>query len=106
MRFRGMFRIGAVIAIAVCILAALPTVAFALDPRRAITQYGHDVWQSDNGLPQNTVQAILQTSDGYIWLGTQEGLVRFDGVRFTIFDNGNTEAIKSNFIWTLFEDSQ
>src|SRR6266581_1224950 len=48
--------------------------AIALDPAKAITQYGHDVWLVDQGLPQNTVNAILQTRDGYIWLGTEEGL--------------------------------
>ena len=60
--------------------------AFALDPAKAITQYGHDVWQIEQGLPQNSVLAILQSRDGYLWLGTDEGLVRFDGVRFTLFD--------------------
>ena len=62
----------------------------ALDPRKAITQYAHQVWKTDNGLPQNSIQAILQTRDGYIWLGTERGLVRFDGVQFTVFDKGNT----------------
>src|SRR5579859_4303175 len=45
-----------------------------------------DTRKQPQGLPQNSVYAILQTSDGYIWAGTKQGLARFDGVRFTIFD--------------------
>lgn len=55
----------------------------ALDPSKAITQYGQSNWQEDNGLPENSVSAIAQTTNGYLWLGTWEGLIRFDGVRFT-----------------------
>ena len=54
--------------------------AFGLDPNTLPTQYLHADWQDE--LPQNSVQAILQTRDGYLWLGTQDGLARFDGVRF------------------------
>ena len=54
----------------------------ALDPTRNIDQYGHEVWTSQNGLPGEAVYQILQTSDGYLWLRTSTGLVRFDGVRF------------------------
>ena len=81
-----------------------PRSADALDPARRITQYGHDVWQIEEGLPHNTVKAITQTRDGYLWLGTLEGLVRFDGVRFTVFDNGNTPALRDSSISALFED--
>src|SRR3990172_968007 len=77
---------------------------FALDPNKAITQYVHDVWQIEQGLPQNSVQDIVQTRDGYLWLATQEGLVRFDGVRFTVFEKANTREMKHNWVWTLFED--
>ena len=52
---------------------------------RALSQYGMDFWDDRQGLPQNSVQALAQTRDGYMWLGTQEGLVRFDGVRFTVY---------------------
>jgi diguanylate cyclase (GGDEF)-like protein len=62
------------------------------------------VWQSEQGLPQNSVNAILQTQDGYLWIGTQEGLARFDGVRFTVFNKRNTPEIHSNYIWSLFQD--
>ena len=49
----------------------------------AITPYSVRAWQTDDGLPQNSVYAIAQTRDGYLWVGTREGLARFDGVRFT-----------------------
>src|SRR5258708_32049463 len=78
--------------------------AFGLDPRKAITQYSHNVWSSENGLPQNSILAITQTRDGYLWLGTEEGLVRFDGVSFTIFDKTNTAEIKHNHVLVLYED--
>ncbi|MBI3194034.1 MAG: hypothetical protein HYZ34_06135 [Ignavibacteriae bacterium] len=69
-----------------------------------LTQFSHDVWQTEDGLPQNSISTITQTRDGYLWLGTLEGLVRFDGVRFTVFDVGNTPALPSNRIVSLFED--
>lgn len=63
-----------------------------------------DAWQTDDGLPQSTVTAVTQTRDGYLWLGTQKGLVRFDGVRFKVFDEGNTSVIRNSRIVQLFED--
>jgi ligand-binding sensor domain-containing protein/signal transduction histidine kinase len=76
----------------------------ALDPRRVITQYAHEVWQMEQGLPSNSIRAILQTRDGYLWLGTDNGLVRFDGVQFTVFDKKNAAALVSNGITALLED--
>ena len=58
-------------------------------------------WTTENGLPQNSVAAIVQTPDGYLWLGTFGGLVRFDGVKFTVFSSVNTPALRSNRINTL-----
>ncbi len=92
------------VAIAVLIGLASGPAAQALDPHRALTQYGHDVWRTGDGLPQNAVLAVLQSRDGYLWLGTTSGLVRFDGVRFTVFDKSNTQAIGHNQISALFED--
>src|SRR5260370_6203843 len=77
--------------------------AIALDPAKAITQYGHDVWLVDQGLPQNTVNAILQTREGYIWLGTEEGLARFDGVRFAVFDRRHTPGFSDNYVSRLLQ---
>jgi len=87
-------------------LAAFSPSALALDPKKAITQYVHDVWTSDNGLPQNSIFAIVQTRDGYLWFGTNEGVARFDGIHFTVFDSVNTPGIKHNYVPTLFEDKE
>ncbi len=64
-----------------------------------------DVWGNEHGLPQSSVIAIEQTQDGYLWLGTLNGLVRFDGVGFKVFDEGNTPALGSSRIVYLFQDS-
>lgn len=63
-----------------------------------------DTWTTDHGLPQNSVTGLTQTPDGYIWLTTQEGLVRFDGVRFTVFNRSNTSAITNNRMSGAFTD--
>jgi ligand-binding sensor domain-containing protein/signal transduction histidine kinase len=85
-------------------IVALPVDA-ALDPSRHMTQYTQDVWGMDAGLPQSSVTSIVQTPDGYLWMGTEEGLARFDGVRFTNFNTRNTPALRSNRISVLFVDS-
>ncbi|HEU4597738.1 MAG TPA: two-component regulator propeller domain-containing protein [Pyrinomonadaceae bacterium] len=72
--------------------------AHALDPRAPLAQYSRQVWQTENGLPQNTVRSVVQTEDGYIWVATREGLARFDGNGFTVFDKQNTPQLKSNDI--------
>ena len=59
-------------------------------------------WRTDAGLPHNTVNAIVQTRDGYLWIGTRDGLARFDGVRFTVF--GLHEGLPSVEVQTLYED--
>jgi len=66
--------------------AALMTAADvkALDPNRAISQYVQDHWGSEQGLPRGAVYAMTQTSDGYLWIGTEAGLVRFDGLEFRL----------------------
>ena len=79
---------------------------FALDSRRELSQFNHEVWLTEHGLPQNSVHAIAQTRNGYIWIGTEEGLARFDGVKFTVFDKQNTPELKSNYIRALLADRQ
>ncbi|MEW6125897.1 MAG: two-component regulator propeller domain-containing protein [Acidobacteriota bacterium] len=69
-------------------------------------QYRFDSWTTDSGLPQNSVNAIAQTTDGYLWFTTLDGVVRYDGVRFTIFDKGNTPGILSNRFVGLLEDRE
>jgi ligand-binding sensor domain-containing protein/two-component sensor histidine kinase len=75
--------------------------ASALDSGKAITQYVMDNWRVEHGLPMDSVKGIAQTRDGYLWFGTQEGLVRFDGVRFTVFDRRNTPALSNHLIVDL-----
>lgn len=78
----------------------------ALDPIKAIGQYSLSSWEVDDGLPHSTVYSVAQTPDGYLWLGTGGGLVRFDGVRFTLFDRYNTPEISNPHIWDLVVDKQ
>jgi ligand-binding sensor domain-containing protein/signal transduction histidine kinase len=78
--------------------------AWGFSASPALAQYRFDAWTTDNGLPQNTVYAILQTRDGYLWFTTLDGLVRFDGVRFTVFNTANSKGILSNRFLCLFED--
>ena len=79
---------------------------FALDPTKTFTQYVQDNWQTDQGLPQNAIYCITQTKDGFLWIGTEEGVARFDGVRFTVFNKANTPEIKNNIINALFADRE
>jgi signal transduction histidine kinase/ligand-binding sensor domain-containing protein len=67
-------------------------------------QYRFDNWTTDDGLPQNSVYAIVQTRDNYIWLATLDGLARFDGVRFTVFNKSNSPGISNNRFVYLYED--
>jgi len=69
----------------------------------AIPNYITRAWQSDEGLPANAVTGVLQARDGYLWISTYSGLARFDGVRFTVFDDHNTPALASSRITSLFE---
>ncbi|HZS45458.1 MAG TPA: two-component regulator propeller domain-containing protein [Blastocatellia bacterium] len=55
-------------------------------------------------MPQNSVYSIIQTLDGYLWFTTLDGLVRYDGVRFTVFDKSNTKGLASNRFRCLYED--
>jgi PAS domain S-box-containing protein len=85
-----------------CLLLLLSPPVWALDPEKLITQYVLSVWGTERGMPQNSVLTLLQTRDGYIWAGTEEGLVRFDGARFQVFDKTNS-ALRRNYVHTLCE---
>jgi signal transduction histidine kinase/ligand-binding sensor domain-containing protein len=92
---------------AVRILACLSALlALSLCTPTARAQYRFDHWTADNGLPQNSVRDIVQTRDGYLWLATLDGIVRFDGVRFTVFNKSNSPGIISNRFLQLYEDGQ
>jgi ligand-binding sensor domain-containing protein/signal transduction histidine kinase/DNA-binding response OmpR family regulator len=81
-----------------------PFSLFCLDPNKKITQYIQDRWEIQQGLPQNFVSCITQTANGYLWLGTEEGLVRFDGKQFKIFGNTDVEQLSINMITALYAD--
>ena len=73
----------------------------ALDPERRLSEYGCQPYTVEDGLPQNTVMSIAQTPDGYPWLATFGGLVRSDGVSFTVYDPGNTDVLTTAMIYAL-----
>jgi signal transduction histidine kinase/ligand-binding sensor domain-containing protein len=66
--------------------------------------YSVNIWNTENGLPQNTVNKIVQTRDKFIWIATNDGLLRFDGLKFTLFNISNTPQLRSNRIIGLHED--
>ncbi len=72
----------------------------------AQAQYHFDSWTTDNGLPQNSVNSIVQTADGYLWFTTLDGLVRFDGVRFTVLNKSNAQTLPSNRLTNLIIDHE
>ena len=87
----------------VCLMTALiPAGRAALSD----LPFSVDVWGTEDGLPQSSVIALTQTHDGYLWLGTLNGLVRFDGKTFTRFNVNKTPGLPGNRIVLLFEDSQ
>lgn len=63
-----------------------------------------EVWQTEDGLPYSAVTAVVQTDDGYLWLGTYNGLVRFDGVQFRVFDELNTAGLPARRVTALYQD--
>jgi signal transduction histidine kinase/ligand-binding sensor domain-containing protein/DNA-binding response OmpR family regulator len=80
---------------------ALGTPAWGLDPKVAVTQYGHQVWTTSDGLPHNSIRAIAQTPDGYLWVATSNGLARFDGVGFTVFTPANAPGLMEDRLTAL-----
>src|SRR5271170_6740844 len=69
----------------------------------ARAQYGIDHWTVEDGLPQGIIRGIAQTPDGYLWITTLDGLARFDGVHFTIFNKSNTSGISSNRFGSMYQ---
>ena len=83
------------------LVVAAPTVALLAQPATIASGYSQRVWRIEEGLPQNRIEALSQTPDGYLWIGTPGGLARFDGVRFAIFDRTNTPALSDDSILAL-----
>jgi signal transduction histidine kinase/ligand-binding sensor domain-containing protein len=84
---------------ALLLFCGLP--GYTLEPSTPLASYSRQAWEMENGLPQNTVQALTQTQDGFVWLGTEAGLVRFDGTSFTVYDKNSTPALPGNDVRCL-----
>lgn len=98
---RSMFTVIILLAFAAPASIPAPSVSSS---QKSLAQFSHDVWRVDQGLPQNSISSIIQTRNGYLWLGTLEGFVRFDGVRFVVYDRTTIPQLRSNRILVLFED--
>lgn len=93
-----------------CAIVALAGVYFtasasALDPTRTVSQYLHDSWGAERGWPGGSITAIAQSSDGYLWIGTDNGLIRFDGVTFHQFQFSQPDPIWIGPVRTLLVDA-
>jgi ligand-binding sensor domain-containing protein/signal transduction histidine kinase len=93
-----------------CAIAGLAGVCFAvsasaLDPTQAVSQYLHDAWGTERGWPGGSITAIAQSSDGYLWIGTDKGLVRFDGLNFHQFELAHPDPIWIGPVRTLVVDA-
>ncbi|HEX6730137.1 MAG TPA: two-component regulator propeller domain-containing protein, partial [Pyrinomonadaceae bacterium] len=87
------------------VLLCLAHTASAIDPSRELSQYIRDQWGSAKGFPGGQVYSISQTSDGYLWIGAEKGLVRFDGINFSLFHNANTPSLPVGPVRGLVADS-
>jgi signal transduction histidine kinase/ligand-binding sensor domain-containing protein len=95
----------------ICISAGVSAIGFpsssgSLEPTTPLAEYARQSWGMENGLPQNSVHALLQTRDGFLWLGTEGGLVRFDGAGFMVLDHSSTPALPSGDIRYLVEGKE
>src|ERR1700735_1468247 len=86
-----------------CAIAATPLCA--LDSSKTLTQYAHRIWGQEEGLLQPTIYSILQTHDGFLWLGTQDSLIRFDGIHFREFERAAEAGLQRTLIRSLGEDA-
>jgi len=84
-----------------CILLVSSSFAFALDPSLDVSQYAHTAWKVSEGFSKGTIYSIAQTPDGYLWLGTDFGLLRFDGVRATPWQPPGDQHLPSSTVWSL-----
>jgi ligand-binding sensor domain-containing protein len=88
--------------LACALLLWLPPALPATVPQRGLEGYSRRIWQTQDGLPEEPVQALAQTPDGYLWIGTSGGLVRFDGAEMVVFNRENTPTLRENSIFCLF----
>ena len=86
-------------------VCVFPVSVWALDPNRQISQYAHAAWRIQDGLFSSGPRTVVQTNDGYLWVGTDAGLLRFDGVRFVPWSPGDGQRLPSSQIYTLLAAS-
>jgi PAS domain S-box-containing protein len=98
-------RIGRLLAPGLLLVLGWSTLVSLVAGSFADREYLIDSWETDQGLPENSATAMVQTPDGYLWFGTFNGLVRFDGVKFTVFDPSNTPELPSPGILNLHLDA-
>jgi ligand-binding sensor domain-containing protein/signal transduction histidine kinase len=84
---------------------SLAHLAYAIDPQRTLSQYIRDRWDSEKGFPGGAVHAIAQTPDGYLWIGTEKGLVRFDGLSFLLFQQATPGSLPIGPVLGLAADA-
>jgi signal transduction histidine kinase/ligand-binding sensor domain-containing protein/CheY-like chemotaxis protein len=85
-------------------MAVFDATALSLDPNSEMRHYKLEFWRDSEGLTQRYIKTVIQTRDGYIWIGTKGGLSRFDGVRFTSFDDLKPNQLREAEVWALAED--
>jgi ligand-binding sensor domain-containing protein/two-component sensor histidine kinase len=95
-------RIAATLALVLICLS--PQSGFGLDPGKNLRQYVLRAWTAEQGLPQDSIHAILQTRDGFLWIGTRGGVARFDGASFILYKGGAPNSIPGESITGLAED--
>src|SRR5215467_1625854 len=84
-----------------CVLFALSISAFALNPSLDVSQYAHTAWKIRDGFAKGAIESIAQTPDGYLWLGTEFGLLRFDGVKAVPWQPPQDQHLPSDYIIRL-----
>src|SRR2546428_5466774 len=94
-RRRDVVALGVLLA---CMLLAWGPCAFALNPALDVSQYAHTAWKIRDGFSKGIISSIAQTPDGYLWLGTEFGLLRFDGVRTAPLQAASDQHFLSNRI--------
>src|SRR5260370_36148915 len=92
---------GSSIAISSVAFILLMRPAYALDPSTRISQYAHAAWRLQDGAFGGTPHTIAQTRDGFVWIGTDAGLVKFDGVRFVPWEPPEGKRLASSSIYSL-----
>ena len=102
MLFRYIF--SSFLVLVLCVSNHFAAAQMNLDPKKSLSQFGIDFWTADRGLPSVAVNKVLQSRENYIWLGTYDGLLRFDGANFMLYNSGNVPSFSINDVISMLED--